>query len=66
MDSVALVTFRVSGDIPGVSMTNSWVPCSTSGAMMALEVFFVGFFLLFSFFSALELFVGVQVLGTFS
>jgi hypothetical protein len=66
LECVAVVTFRVSGNIPGVSMTISWVPCSTSGAVLALEVFLVGFFLLFSLFSALELFEGVRVLGTFS
>jgi len=63
---VAIVTFRVSGDIPSVSMTVSEMPRTTSGAGIALGVFLVGFFLLVGLFSDLEPFEGVRVLAALS
>jgi len=63
---VAIVTFRVSRDIPSVSMTISGVTGAISGAAMALVVFLVSFFLLVGLFSDLEPFKGVRVLAALS
>ena len=63
---VAIVAFRVSRDIPSVSMTISRVPGTRSGEAMALVVFLVSFFLLVGLFSDLEPFKGVRVLAALS